>query len=166
MRFRGRELSKNEEKKKDSGSKEKQRRLKEKPKPRKMQDSEENWKSRHKKRRRLPFKPLSPQLWHSNKRINKQNWNECKPNKNKLELKMKERERSKKLLEELSEKRRRDSFKRREMKREPHTKQNSHRRKKQQQEPLKLRLTGQLLKQWKSKDWHMKKKKEEPQPRL
>ena len=85
----------------------------------------------------------------------------CKLNKNKLELKMKERERNKKLLKEPNERKNSEFFKLKEMKSELPTRQRLLKKKRLQPELPKLLSTGLLLKQWKSKDWHLKKKKEE-----
>lgn len=58
----------------------------------------------------MPFKPLSKLLLPSKKQINRLKWNVFKLNKNKLELKMKERERCKRQPKEQSEKKNKDSF--------------------------------------------------------
>ena len=50
----------------------------------------------------MPFKLPSMPLLHSSKLTNRLKLNECKLNKNKLELKMKEREWNNKLLDKLS----------------------------------------------------------------
>lgn len=109
----------------------------------------------------MPFKLPSMPLLHSSKLSNRPKLNECKLNKNKLELKMKEREWNNKLLEKLSVKRRRDSFWLREIKKELLTKLKSLKRKKLPPELPRRLSTKRLQKQWKSKDWHMKKKKGE-----
>ena len=154
-------LSKSDERRKDSDWRERPKRLPKKLRLSEMLDSEGNLKSKPRKRRSWQFKPLLRQLWLSNRLTKKQSLSVCKLNKNKLELKMKERERNKKLLKEPSERKKSEFFKLKEIKKELPTRRRLPKKKRQQPELPKLLSIRLLLKQWKSKDWHLKKKKEE-----
>ncbi len=73
---------------------------------------------------------------------------------------MRERERCKKQLRELKERKKKDSSRLREMKRGRLERQNVLKKEKLLRELPRLLSTRLLLKQWKSKDWHMKKKRD------